>query len=52
MVTLVVTGHPGSAAVLYALTALLSAVVELAHSPTAQIICTRWKFGKHRKSRR
>jgi hypothetical protein len=49
MATLAVTGHPGPAAVLYGLTILLSAVVELSHSPAAEIICKKWRFGKHRR---
>jgi hypothetical protein len=51
MVTMAITGHPGSAAFLYALTVLLSAVVELAHSAAAQIIFTSWRSDKrkHRK---
>lgn len=41
MVTLVISGHPSPAIALYALTILLSALVELSHSPTAAILVKR-----------
>jgi len=52
MATLVVTGNARSAVVLYLVTVLLTASVELSYSPAAQIICTRWQSGRHRTSRR
>ena len=48
MITLVITGHPNSAVALYALTVLLSAAIELSHSPTTAILVRRL-FGKQRK---
>jgi hypothetical protein len=52
MATLALNGNARSVVVLYLVTVVLTAAVELSYSPAAQIICTRWQSGRHRKSRR